>query len=88
MGRNDIRLRRNRISAGNIARHRNYSELLGRHEREQKLKRQFKLFIYFLIIAFLTILFVIVVRWEQRKEREQRRNQYPTPTAFLNQGPS
>jgi large-conductance mechanosensitive channel len=88
MGRNDIRLRRNRISAGNIARHRNYSELLSRHKREQKLKRQFKLFIYFLIIAFLILLFVIVVRWEQREEREQRRNQYPTPTAFLNQGPS
>jgi hypothetical protein len=70
MGRNEIRLRRGRMNTGNIARHRNYGEILHRHERDQKLKRIVKLFIYFLIIAFLTILFVIVVRWEQRSAKE------------------
>ncbi|MFN9501246.1 MAG: hypothetical protein ACK57K_07990 [Chryseotalea sp.] len=75
MARNDIRLRRNRMQAGNIARHRNYGELLQRHEREQKFRRIFKLFGYFLVVAFLIILFVIVVRWEQRKKEKQNKLQ-------------
>lgn len=71
MGKNDIRLRRQRMSAGNIARHRNYGELMERHERDQKWKRMFRLFIYFLIVAFLTIIFVIVVRWEKKVETKR-----------------
>ncbi|MCE2733044.1 MAG: hypothetical protein ACK5WV_13830 [Chryseotalea sp.] len=78
MARNDIRLRRNRMQAGNIARHRNYGELLQRHEREQKFRRIFKLFGYFLVVAFLIILFVIVVRWEQRKKEKQNKLQKQT----------
>jgi hypothetical protein len=70
MARNDIRLRRHRMSAGNIARHRNYGELLDRHAREQKLKRIFRLFIYFATAAFLIILFIIVMRWEKRAARK------------------
>lgn len=75
MARNDIRLRRNRMQAGNIARHRNYGELLQRHEREQKFRRSFKLFGYFLVVAFLIILLVIVVRWEQRKKVKEKQKQ-------------
>lgn len=71
MGKNEIRLRRQRMSAGNIARHRNYGELMERHERDQKWKRMFRLFIYFLIVAFLTIIFVIVVRWEKKVETKR-----------------
>ncbi len=71
MARNDIRLRRQRMTAGNIARHRNYGDIMQRHERDQKWKRMFKVFIYFLIAAFLTIVLIIVVRWEQRKNRDQ-----------------
>ncbi|MFO0505875.1 MAG: hypothetical protein ACK5X6_03360 [Chryseotalea sp.] len=78
MARNDIRLRRNRMQAGNIARHRNYGELLQRHEREQKFRRIFKLFGYFLVVGFLIILFVIVVRWEQRKKEKQNKLQKQT----------
>lgn len=59
------------MSAGNIARHRNYGELLERHDREQKWKRLFKVFIYFLIVAFLSIVLIIVVRWERRKEQKK-----------------
>lgn len=71
MGRNDIRLRRQGISAGRIARHRNYGELMARHEREQKLKRIVRMFVYFLVIAFLLILFVIITRWEKKAEDQQ-----------------
>ena len=72
MARNEIRLRRGRMQSGNIARHRNYGEILARHDRDQKLKRIFKLFGYFLAAAFLILLLVIIIRWEQRKKEKQR----------------
>lgn len=71
MARNDIRLRRQRMTTGNIARHRNYGDIMERHERDQKWKRMFKVFIYFLIAAFFTIVLIIVVRWEKRESKNQ-----------------
>ena len=81
MGRNEIRLRRQRMAAGNISRHRNYGDLLERHEREQKWKRMFKIFIYFLIVAFLTIIFIIVLRWEKRTTLKKNTTEYATPSS-------
>jgi large-conductance mechanosensitive channel len=72
MGKNEIRLRRNRISAGRIAQHRNYGELMARHAHDVKLRRITKVVIYFLIIAFLMILFIIVARWENRKNIKEQ----------------
>ena len=66
MGRNEIRLRRQRMSSGKIAQHRNYGELMRQHEHDVKFKRIFKVFVYFLIILFIIILLVIVLRWEKR----------------------
>jgi preprotein translocase subunit SecG len=71
MARNDIRLRRQRMTTGNIARHRNYGDIMERHERDQKWKRMFKVFIYFLVAAFLTIILIIVLRWEQRENKDK-----------------
>lgn len=71
MGRNEIRIRRNQMSAGRIARHRNYGDLLLRHNRDQKIKRFLKLFTYFLLAAFLIILFLIVARWERKTTPEK-----------------
>jgi len=55
------------MSSGRIAQHRNYGELMERHERDIRLRRIVKTFIYFLIIVALLIMFVIVRRWEQKK---------------------
>ena len=55
------------MSSGRIAQHRNYGELMERHERDIRLRRIVKTFIYFLIIAALLIIFVIVRRWEEKK---------------------
>lgn len=67
MGRNEIRLRKNLMSAGRIARHRNYSELMRQHNKEIRLKRVLRVFYYFLIILFLLILLLIVLRWESKQ---------------------
>lgn len=79
MGRNEIRLRRQFMSAGRIARHRNYGELMARHERDMKIRRFAKLFTFFLLILFLLIVFAIVVRWENRqKQKMDKKTSYTT----------
>ncbi|QOI97551.1 MAG: hypothetical protein HRU69_08640 [Flammeovirgaceae bacterium] len=70
MGRNEIRLRRQQMSSGRIARHRNYSELMRQHDKEIRLKRVLRVFTYFLIILFLLILLFIVIRWEGKQRSE------------------
>jgi preprotein translocase subunit SecG len=67
MGRNEIRLRRNMMSTGRIARHRNYTELMRQHDRDTKLKRILRVFTYFLVILFLLIILIIVLRWEKKQ---------------------
>lgn len=82
MGRNEIRLRRQQMTSGRIARHRNFGDLLSRHEREQRMKKMMRMVVYFLIIAFFLIIFMIVIRWERREQiREQ--NQLPVQTSRL-----
>jgi large-conductance mechanosensitive channel len=55
------------MSSGRIAQHRNYNDIMARHEKEVRIKRIIRLFMYFLIIAFLITLFVIIKRVEERK---------------------
>jgi large-conductance mechanosensitive channel len=68
MGRNEIRLRRQRMSSGRIAQHRNYGDIMARHERDIKLRRISRIFIYFIIIAVLILLFMVVRKWENDTE--------------------
>jgi hypothetical protein len=75
MGRNEIRLRRQLLSTGKIARHRNYSELMKQHDRDAKMKRIFKVFMYFLIILFITIVLIIVIRWEAKHSSKPTKSQ-------------
>ncbi|WP_276370253.1 hypothetical protein [Chryseolinea sp. H1M3-3] len=58
-------MRRQKISAGRIAQHRNYGDIMARHERDVKLKRITRIFIYFILIAIITIVFFFVRRWEK-----------------------
>jgi hypothetical protein len=67
MGRNEIRLRRQRMSSGRIAQHRNYGDIMARHERELKIKRITRIFIYFIIIAVLILVFFFFRRWEKNQ---------------------
>ena len=55
------------MTSGRIAQHRNYSDIMDRHERDVRIRRVVKTFIYFLIIVALLIMFLIVRRWEQQK---------------------
>lgn len=72
MGRNEIRLRRSSMSSGRIAQHRNYGNIMARHERDVKLKKIIRTFIYFLIIAFVVILFLMVQRIQSKKTQKEQ----------------
>lgn len=68
MGRNEIRLRRHRISSGRIAQHRNYGDIMARHERDQKIRRIARIFTYFVIILIVILMFYAVRVWERRQD--------------------
>jgi len=72
MGRNEIRLRRQKMSSGRIAQHRNYGQLMERHERDVKIRRITRTVIYFLIVLFLFIVFLLVKRWENNRESVEK----------------
>lgn len=76
MGRNEIRLRRHRMSSGRIAQHRNYGDIIARHERDAKLKRITRIFTYFVLILIIVLMFFFVRRWE-RSQGETK-----SPTSF------
>jgi large-conductance mechanosensitive channel len=70
------------MSSGKIAQHRNYGDIMARHERDVKLKRISRIFIYFLIIAVLFLLFLLVRRWEKNTESKTKQS-----TALIQQAP-
>jgi hypothetical protein len=55
------------MSSGRISQHRNYGDIMARHERDIKLKRILRAFVYILVIAFLVILFLIVRQIQSKK---------------------
>jgi hypothetical protein len=70
MGKHEIRLRKQRITARGSERFRNYSTVLKQHEEEKRIKLLVRIFTFFLIIAALILLFVVVSRWEQKQEKQ------------------
>jgi hypothetical protein len=81
MGKNEIRLRRHRMSSGRIAQHRNYGDIMARLERDVKLKRVTQFFTYILVIIILILLFVafiLIRRWEKNPPPKEK-----TSTAYV-----
>lgn len=66
MSRNEIRIRRHRLSSHGAERFRNYGAVLKEHEQHQKLRKILKVFSLFAIILVLIILLVIVFRAEKK----------------------
>lgn len=67
MGRHEIKLRRDAIDEGHIARHRNYGLLMKRHRRGLRLKRLFIVLFYVLIFIAILGMYLVVKRDEQRR---------------------
>jgi hypothetical protein len=74
MSRNDIRLRRQRLSGSGSHRFRNYGDVLQRHERDVKIKKIVKVFTFFAIILIVVMLLIIVTRTEKRLNSDPKGN--------------
>lgn len=79
MGRNEIRLRRQNMSAGRIARHRNYDELMEKHQRHLKIRRIAIACIYLLIFICLIAVYVVVKRAEKATPPPAARTAWSIP---------
>jgi hypothetical protein len=66
MSKNEIRLRRQKMTSHGTERFRNYGAVLHRHEEEKRLRKILRVFGYFLVILILVVLFIIVLRVEKK----------------------
>lgn len=66
MGRNEIRLRRQRITARGIERFRNYNSVLKRHEENKRIKKIMRVFGFFLVLLVVIMVIIFLSRWEER----------------------
>ncbi len=71
MGRNEIRLRRQRMTARGIERFRNYNSVLKRHEESQRIKKVMRVFGFFVVILIVIMLIIFLSRWENRVKKEK-----------------
>lgn len=77
MGRNEIRLRRSRLSGHGAERFRNYGAVLERHEKEMRLKKIMRAITYFLVILIVVALLVIVNQLEKKAGKNKSK---PAPS--------
>jgi hypothetical protein len=61
------------MSSGRIAQHRNYGNIMARHERDIRIKRIIRIFTYFLLVIVMVLIFFFVHRYQKKQEVE------PTP---------
>ena len=66
MGKHEIRMRRQRLTARGTDRFKNYGAVLKQHEEGKRMKKIVKVFTFFLLILVVIILIVMVNRWEKK----------------------
>lgn len=81
MGKHEIRLRRQRVTARGADRFRNFGAVMERHEEEMRIKKIVKVFTLFALILIVVMLLIIVIRVEKRHE-QKKSTPHPT-TAML-----
>ncbi len=69
MGRNEIRLRRQRTTARGIDRFRNYNTVLQRHEQTQRIRKIMKVFGYFAVLLIVIMIIIFLSQWEKKNEK-------------------
>ena len=68
-------MRRQRLTARGTERFRNYDAVLRQHEQEKRMKKIVRVFTFFVLIAGIIVLYVMINRWEKKakiKETPQK----------------
>ncbi len=68
MGSNEIRLRKQKLNPGRIARYRNYPALMHKHKQALRTRHLIIVLIYFIIVMSLLFISVMIIRMERKKE--------------------
>jgi hypothetical protein len=71
MGKHDIRLRRQRLTARGADRFRNFGAVVQRHEQEVRIKKLVRVFSFFAVILVIVMLIIIVTRIEKRQSEKK-----------------
>lgn len=79
MTRHDIRIRRGQFGANRIQRHKDYSQLLNRHRKTNRLRS-----VIYIIILLVVILLVIGLGYFSVTSQEEKQNKTETPTSWIN----
>ncbi|MEQ8363345.1 MAG: hypothetical protein RH948_10790 [Cyclobacteriaceae bacterium] len=74
MGRNEIRLRRHRMTARGTERFRNYNSVLKRHEENRRIRKVIRVFGFFVVILVVIMIIVFLSRWEERSQIKEKVN--------------
>ena len=77
MARNEIRLRKQSMTSGRIARYRNYEDLMARHEHDLRIRKLSRLIVYILIIVILICSFLALVLIKQQEKKLPERGKVP-----------
>lgn len=78
MGKHEIRLRRQRLTARGSERFRNYNSVLKQHGEAKRMRMVTRIFtVVFLIIA-LIVIFIVVSRWEEKNTSSKIGNDWTT----------
>jgi uncharacterized integral membrane protein len=72
MGKHEIRLRRQRVTARGSDRFRNYNTIVKRHEQDQRIKKNVRIFVFFAIVLILILVFIMVNRWEEKQSKKSK----------------
>jgi hypothetical protein len=71
MGKHEIRLRRQRMTARGADRFRNFGAVMERHEQEMRIKKIIRVFTLFAVILILVMLIIIVMRVEKKQGQKK-----------------
>ena len=64
-------MRRQRLTARGTERFRNYDAVLRQHEQEKRMKKIVRVFTFFVLIAGIIVLYVMVNRWEKKVKSKE-----------------
>jgi cytochrome c-type biogenesis protein CcmH/NrfG len=67
-------MRRQRLTARGTERFRNYDAVLRQHEQEKRMKKIVRVFTFFVLIAGIIVLYVMVNRWEKKVKSKEAPN--------------
>lgn len=86
MGKVEIKIRKKILTPDNLQRHRNYSALLKKYERNKRFKRALRIFLYSLALTIFVLALIFISMWKVLLDKEQEQKNQLKPKTEQNLG--